>query len=133
MSKFQAIAAHLQSLAKNPQAMPHYDLFADALVWSDEVPSPLPIADQNIDVTCLRGVWHYRSSMILGKPEERHRPAWEAALELFPLWPGFDPARREFTWRSFYEIQREAALKKWEEDEDRNEKRLIEQSTKATA
>ena len=93
MRDYSILARFLQGLQKDDNARFFYDLCADALVWSDEVP---PIGSPDCDTfnaPDLRGVWRYRTTLILGRPEEKRRLAREEARKHFPNWPGFDPKR----------------------------------------
>src|ERR1035438_277487 len=95
MRDYQRLAPFLQGLTKDANARIYYDLFADALVWSDEVP-PADSPDRaSFSAAELRGVWRFRTTLILGQPAEKFRAAWEEALKCFPNWPGFDPKRRD--------------------------------------
>lgn len=80
-----------------------YDVFADAIVWSDEFP-PIKERSQS-DYWCLRPVVRYRTSVILGSPDVELSMYWEKAFELFPNWPGFEPDRRrqQEALQRFYE------------------------------
>lgn len=84
------LAPILDSLKPDPDARLTYELMSDALIWSDELP---PVSD-DYDTNCLRGIFRYRTTLILGKPEEKFRARWEEARTLFPHWPGFLPERQ---------------------------------------
>lgn len=79
------IAARMNALIKSSEAAIHHDLLAGALWWSDERPA----FDEPEHHWCLRPILRYRTSLILGVPDERYESAWEAAKQLFPAWPGF--------------------------------------------
>jgi hypothetical protein len=94
--KFQdlaKIAPKLALLCEDPKARMYFELMSGALVWSDE----LPPVDQlePAESHRLRGVWRYRTSLILGQPEEKFRAGWERLLALCPSWPGFLADRRK--------------------------------------
>src|SRR5687767_10836629 len=93
------IAPKLGCLKEDPNARVNYELMSDSLVWSDELPPPDQYEAH--EVWCLRGVWRFRTTLMLGAPEERFRPSWEEAQRLFPNWPGFLPQRRVPTLRAF--------------------------------
>lgn len=78
---------------RSEDAVISYELMSGALLWSDEIPD-LAQRGAAIDVTCLRPLLRYRTTLILGKPEQRHEEFWSEAKRLFPDWPGFDPDRR---------------------------------------
>src|SRR5262249_12493723 len=72
-----------------PLVGPSYHLFADALVWVDEMPLWRRFSDLE---NALRWLWHYRTGLIIGQP----RPGvelWELGKRLFPRWVGFHPSR----------------------------------------
>ena len=73
-----------------------YDMMSDALVWSDELES-LRERDtpEGADWTCIRRVWHYRTTLIMQSPSAEHAAFWNRAVELFPEWIGFLPERRD--------------------------------------
>ncbi len=74
---------------------------SDALVWSDEIPD---LDKGNVrDFHCLRFVFRYRTTLILGAPDARFRGYWEEAHNLFPDWPGFEAGRQSTALRPVYE------------------------------
>lgn len=118
MRDFQALARFLNGLPHDGSASICYDAFADALIWSDEVP-PQDFPDRvSFNASELRGVWRYRTTLILGTPEENRRAAWEEAMKCFPNWPGFDPKRRDSSLASTFRAMQEEAMNQWEVNED---------------
>lgn len=117
MRDYQALAPMLNALQSDPQAMMHYDLLADALVWSDEVPTPEKCGDIPVGAE-LRGIWNYRTSLILGQPKEKYRAAWEEAMRCFPNWPGFELKRRETVLAPTFRAMQSEAMNKFEHAED---------------
>jgi hypothetical protein len=101
LGQLTEIAGLMRGLARSPEAKMFYELLSDSLVWTDEIPEFN--ADQVGGLRALRFVFRYRTSLMLGKPEERHRPFWDEAWRLFPDWPGFDPERRVPDLRGTYE------------------------------
>lgn len=83
--EFHRIAPAMESMQRHFDATVSYHLPADAIYWSDEIPASLSRFGEN----CLRPVLHYRTSMILGKPEDRWREYWDEATQRFPNWIGF--------------------------------------------
>ncbi len=92
VSNLHAIADRLRQLKPAPDATVFYELTSDALVWSDEIPD-LDTGDVS-EFHCLRYVFRFRTTLMMGTPDERFRGLWEEAAKCFPEWPGFDPARR---------------------------------------
>jgi hypothetical protein len=91
----------MQVLRPSPGAVLSYELLSDSLVWSDEIPD---LEDRDArSFGPLRYVLRFRTSLILGEPEERCRGYWEEAQRLFPDWPGFDPRRQAPALRAEYE------------------------------
>jgi hypothetical protein len=119
MRDYQRLSRFLDGLKKDQSARLFYDLFADALVWSDEVPPPDWPDRDSFSASDLRGLWRYRTTLILGQPEEKRRPAWDEAMKCFPNWPGFDPKRRDTALASTFLAMQKDSMNKWEAAEDR--------------
>ncbi len=101
LEQLTAIAPRMRELKPAPHASVFYELMSDALVWSDEIPD-LDTGDVR-DFHCLRFVFRYRTTLMLGAPDGRFQSVWEEALKLFPDWPGFDPRRHAPEHRPTYE------------------------------
>ncbi len=99
-------------------------MFADALVWSDETPPLMEVGNGELVGSKLRGVWHYRTSLIEGNPKEKFRAAWEEALRCFPNWPGFLSERRDPALAPMAKEMRETGMKRYEESEEYWEKKF---------
>jgi hypothetical protein len=119
MRDYQKLARYLDKLKAEPDARVSYDLFAGALVWSDELPAPGSYCREEFSAAELRGIWNYRSSLILSNPKDKFRAAWEAAQQCFPHWPGFDPKRRDVCWAETLKTLESKAMKEWTELEGR--------------
>lgn len=83
------IAATISSLVKLPEAVIGFEALAGALYWSDEVPR----LDDPDYTSWLRPILRYRTTVILGEPDQRYEDAWRQAKRLFPKWPGFASER----------------------------------------
>ena len=70
-----------------------YELMSGGLVWRDE--TTLKFSTQFVG--CLRALFAYRTSLMLGRHEEAFAPLWNQALKLAPNWIGFLPTRRQPT------------------------------------
>jgi hypothetical protein len=79
----------LRTLKRDNSAEAFYDLMSGSLVWSDEKASPLTREEMG----CMRTVFHFRSSVIIGKPAEETRSLWDKLRDKYPDWIGFDPSR----------------------------------------
>src|SRR4051812_37527881 len=69
--RLRRIAPKLNALRPDPNARVNYELMSGGLVWSDELPPWEEL--QDVEPHCLRGIWRYRSTLILGAAEERFR------------------------------------------------------------
>ena len=84
-------AAHLNAISKRRWfGFPFYDLLAGAVVWRDETRLSTPTEV----IWALRGLWAYRTSLMLDQPREGLAEYWRFGLEHFPNWVGFHPKRR---------------------------------------
>ncbi len=93
LKELRQLAAVLNRLPRDPEARLNYELMSDALIWSDELPAPSE--REGWEANCMRGVFRFRTTLILGKPEEKFREGWELLQKLCPLWPGFLPDRQK--------------------------------------
>jgi hypothetical protein len=133
MSNFATIAGYLHQIHPDPHARLRYDLFADALVWSDEM-QPVGEGDLFFDnIGIIRAVLHYRTTLILGAPRQEFQPAWEEAQRLCPGWPVFVPQRRDPSLAATFVSLRESSRKKWDEDVARIEQQINDSNRKAIA
>ncbi len=127
MNNFQRVASALCAMKPDPKANVFYDLFAGGLVWSDEMPPSDPERTGEPVAWTLRGVWHYRTSVILGAPAEVYRPAWEEAQKWFPDWPGFHPGRRDPALATMVAELQKAGMTEWIDWETKlNENQMTE-------
>jgi hypothetical protein len=95
------LATHLERLTVDPNARVAYELLSHGLIWSDESP---PIGSVEFEIgTAARALWRFRSSLILGSPDERFRDHWEFAQQVCPNWPGLLAERRDAKWRELFE------------------------------
>jgi hypothetical protein len=109
-ARMAELAPFLRELRPSPNATISYDLFADALWWSDERP------EDGYGFDRMRSLLHYRTSIILGqRPVRFDEEEWNAARRLFPEWPGFDPRRSVPEHRSLLESFRAEAERSFEE------------------
>ena len=105
------IAAEMNRTRPSPDAEVGYDLLTDALVWSDEYPGER--AGRLEDYMCLRLLFRYRTTLLLGNPDDFFKPYWDRAMELFPDWAGFCPTRLSCTeeLRRFYECRKKRDMR----------------------
>jgi hypothetical protein len=99
--QLRAIAARMRELPSAPGASVFYELTSDALVWSDEIPDLERGGARQFQ--CLRFLFRYRTTVIMGKPDQRFRRYWDEAQKLFPEWPGFAAQRQSPDLRPVYE------------------------------
>jgi hypothetical protein len=90
-ARLEHIADQMDGIHASPEAQIGYDVLSDAITWSDEYPRDL--AGRMEDFECLKILLRYRTSVLTGDPDESLRYYWDRAMELFPNWAGFDPAR----------------------------------------
>lgn len=62
---------------------------ADAIYWTDEIPDTLDTFSEN----CIRFVLRYRTTLLIGQPDERWKTHWEKAKHAFGAWIGFNAER----------------------------------------
>ncbi|MCR4415715.1 MAG: hypothetical protein NUV77_25155 [Thermoguttaceae bacterium] len=109
--ELRLVAQVLNSLVPDPNAQMEYDALADAIFWSDERPA---LSAHNPDAFfCLRRVARYRTTLVLGDPDNKHLPYWLEAEKPFPNWPGFRLDRRtpSDSLKRFYERSRSEAMR----------------------
>lgn len=92
-------AAHLNEINRRRWfACPFFDLFAGAVVWTDETRRwPRQPRTATEVIWALRPLWAYRTSLMLDKPRDELEEYWQFGLEHFPKWVGFHPKRRKAT------------------------------------
>jgi hypothetical protein len=73
----------------DPSAEVGYDLMSGALIWSDENISGLTVEEMG----CLRVILRYRTSVIVGQPDQRFRGLWDKLQAKYPEWVGFSTNR----------------------------------------
>jgi hypothetical protein len=99
--------AILRAARFDPAASPGLELLSGSFIWDDE--GYLEFVAVCRDKGC-RAYWEpvvYRSSLILGRPDETFRRGWEELLRLCPGWPGFRPERYSEALRA--ELERQLA------------------------
>lgn len=89
LKRIESVAPQMNAMRRQWFPRLHYDMLADALWWSDERPD----FDDAEDHWCLRPVFRYRTTLILGDPDPNYEAAWAIAKDSFPRWPGFHPRR----------------------------------------
>jgi hypothetical protein len=109
LTQLASIAGDMRRMRRSNSATVAYSLLADALYWSDEIPI-LP-DDKSDDV--LRFLLRYRTTLILGKPNDALEPYWAEALRQFPTWVGFEESRRTPgpKLQAVYHARKEQAMK----------------------
>lgn len=81
----------ISSPAESPRVS--YENMSGGLVWSDETNREMPVEV----IWALRGIWAYRTSLMLGSPRDELKDIWEQAQSLIPKWVGFRMERRQST------------------------------------
>jgi len=80
----------LRTLKRDPSAGVFYDVMSGALVWTDEKLFERLSSEQ---MGCLRGIFHYRTSLLKGAPEGRYEALWNRLKARYPDWIGFSASR----------------------------------------
>jgi hypothetical protein len=88
-----SIAPLMGRLARSPDAAFLYDKLSGGILWQDEFPDLRALRTMR-NWSVIRFLFRFRTTLILGEPDDELRPCWEKAQQLFPSWPGFDPQRR---------------------------------------
>jgi hypothetical protein len=98
--------AILRAARFDPSARPGLELLSGSFIWNDEC--YLDFAPVCRDMGCLAYSEPvvFRSSLILGRPNEKCRRGWEELQRVCPEWPGFRPERQSESLRSELERQR---------------------------
>jgi hypothetical protein len=105
------IADDMKRLKRSERAVVRYELLSGSLVWSDEFPK-----GTKASTDCLRFVFRYRTSLILGEPDKPYEIFWNEAQRHFPDWIGFSPDRTSPSSElaAFYFQEKERALQEME-------------------
>lgn len=111
LEQYGHIAAEMDAVHESPNAEIGYDVLADAIVWSDEYPSDP--ARPMYDFQCIKILLRYRTSLLLGEPDEAFKMYWGHARELFPHWAGFAPSRLvpSDELKAFYEHRKKGDMR----------------------
>lgn len=111
LEALRRIADEMDRTRASPDAVVGYDVSADALVWADEYPSRPRGGLRQFD--CVKLLLRYRTTLLLGDPDESFKPYWDLGIELFPNWAGFSPTRVNPTdeLRELYEYHRKRGLR----------------------
>ena len=79
----------LKMTQKDKNATLFFDLMSGAFIWTDE-----PVHGLNkYEMGCLRGIFRYRTSLIVQELDERFKSLWDELKNKYPDWIGFDPER----------------------------------------
>ena len=92
LSNLKEIAALLEQLSRPGVAELRYDLLADAGYSTDELP-PQERRKPRRAFQTFRFVLRYRTTLIVGQPDDRLREFWDCGKSLFPDWIGFSSDR----------------------------------------
>lgn len=101
MTDYRQLAIqHLTLIAKSMEQLHEvqserysFDSMSAGVVWEDELP---PSHKRGLaHAWGLRPIFGYRTSLILGKPDEALEEYWNLATQLFPNWVGFRCERCE--------------------------------------
>jgi hypothetical protein len=79
-------------------------------VWEDEFPEEALDACKRAGSWAFRWVIGYRASLVMGKPRDELRPAWDQLARECPEWPGFRPDRQRAEWKERLECANQEFL-----------------------
>lgn len=109
MEALESHAEHLNALCSpSPNALPQYDILANAITWPDETNSHTPIKV----IHAQRQLRHYRSHAMLTNESPNHA-IWDYCKNLFPNWVGFRPERCTATPELLEFYRREQIAMRW--------------------
>ena len=101
------VVAVLRMARFDPSAGPSFELFSGSFIWDDENYMELALLCNEMKCrACIEAV-AFRSSLILGRPNEEFRGSWEELKQVCPEWPGFRAERQSESLRA--ELERELA------------------------
>ncbi len=86
----QLLIKQIHGLEYDPHATKSFELMSGGFVWSDESPQAY---DDVASGYAFRFLLGYRTSLIMGKPQEALESVWNAVRTECPDWPGFRPER----------------------------------------
>ena len=102
-------------------------MLSDALIWSDEFPDFAALRlVPGWDV--IRFVFYFRTTVILGEPDENMREYWNEALQLFPDWPDFAAERQSTALHAVFRQKSAWARAEIEEIERETDREAGEQA-----
>ena len=107
--KLNALAPQLNQLPLVQAVDCFYEVLSGGLLWKDEIPDLTGYPPGTFEA--LRGVIRYRTTLILGEPDQQYQELWSEAQRLFPKWPGFIDARRSVELRHMCMQLKDAAVK----------------------
>jgi len=70
LTKLRTLAPKLNQLVLLPDAEYFYEMLSGGLVWEDEIPDLSTLPARSFEG--LRGVIRYRTTLILGEPDEQY-------------------------------------------------------------
>src|SRR4051812_29605574 len=100
-------AAVLQAARYDPAARPGLELLSGSFLWGDECYLKFIAACRARGCLVYWEPVVFRSSLIMGRPDESSRRGWEELQRACPDWPGFRPERRSESLRA--ELERQMA------------------------
>jgi hypothetical protein len=106
----QAVAT-LRATRFDSTARPSVEMLSGSFIWFDEAYFEFGAVCRHHGCLAYWEPVAFRSSLILGRPNESCRRGWEELQRVCPEWPGFRPERRSESLRA--ELKRQLA-----EDQD---------------
>jgi len=117
VEKLKSLAPKMEAMKVSLNAGLQYHALAGAIYWSDEIPSRIDVDQEN----ALRCLLRYRTTLLLGAPEEEFKCFWESGKAAFPGWIGFSESRTVGTPElvDFYERRTKSFIKKVKRGEEK--------------
>jgi hypothetical protein len=103
----EGAVAILRAAQYDPAARPSLELVSESFIWDEEGYLDFVVACRAQGCLAYWEPVAFRSSVILGQPDEQYRRGWEELRRLCPDWPGFRAERYCESLRS--ELERQLA------------------------
>src|SRR5262245_4250278 len=106
----EAAIDFLRGLSFDPNAQTSYELISGAVSWSDERFLDFCIQCRATGANYGKHLFAYRMSLLVGKPRDELRFAWDEVCTRCPEWIGFRPERvtPDPSWRTYVDQMEES-------------------------
>ena len=83
----------LRSCVYDPRSTPMYEMISGGVNWDDEQYLELAALCRHLGCRDCGALFAYRTSLLMARPLEEYRYAWDEVRERCPEWIGFRPER----------------------------------------